>query len=156
MADSFISKLISELDSKGAASDTDLVPVADSSGNFFKATWAKLKEWLLGTTDISGIGDGTVTGAVNELNTNMVHIKAYSQSLSGTVAGTSTKSYNCSDLKEKNIIGYIPVVSYNGYDNITCKIGSTTDLSKIAVYLQNPKATALTYGALTLYVLYTG
>lgn len=46
MADSFISKLITELTAKTTASDTDLVPIADSSGNFFKMTFAKLKELI--------------------------------------------------------------------------------------------------------------
>ena len=46
MADSFISKLITELTAKTTASDTDLVPIADSNGNFFKMTFAKLKELI--------------------------------------------------------------------------------------------------------------
>ena len=46
MTDSFISKLITELTAKTTASDTDLVPIADSNGNFFKMTFAKLKELI--------------------------------------------------------------------------------------------------------------
>lgn len=65
MADSFVSKLITELTAKTTASDTDLVPIADSSGNFFKMTFAKLKELItselntkiLYTSDISTISD---------------------------------------------------------------------------------------------------
>lgn len=72
MADSFISKLITELTAKTTASDTDLVPIADSNGNFFKMTWQKMKQLLLGTKDISGVGDGTVTGAISELNTKLI------------------------------------------------------------------------------------
>ena len=71
MADSFVSKLISELTEKTTAADTDLIPVSDKSGNFFKMTWKKLKELMLGTKDISGVGDGTVTGAISELNTKL-------------------------------------------------------------------------------------
>lgn len=71
MADSFISKLITELTAKTTAADTDLVPIADSNGNFFKMTWQKMKQLLLGTKDISGVGDGTVTGAISELNTKL-------------------------------------------------------------------------------------
>lgn len=81
MADSFVSKLISELTEKTTAADTDLVPVADKSGNFFKMTWKKLKELMLGTKDISGVGDGTVTGAISELNTkkaNKISLKTFS------------------------------------------------------------------------------
>lgn len=71
MADSFVSKLITELTAKTTAADTDLVPIADSNGNFFKMTWQKMKQLLLGTKDISGVGDGTVTGAISELNTKI-------------------------------------------------------------------------------------
>lgn len=71
MADSFVIKLITELTAKTTATDTDLVPIADSNGNFFKMTWQKLKQLLLGTKDISGVGDGTVTGAISELNTKI-------------------------------------------------------------------------------------
>ena len=71
MADSFVSKLITELTAKTTEVDTDLIPVADSNGNFFKMTWQKMKQLLLGTKDISGVGDGTVTGAISELNTKL-------------------------------------------------------------------------------------
>ena len=71
MADSFVSKLITELTAKTTAADTDLIPIADSNGNFFKMTWQKMKQLLLGTKDISGVGDGTVTGAISELNTKI-------------------------------------------------------------------------------------
>ena len=80
MADSFISKLITELTAKKTASDTDLVPIADSNGNFFKMTWQNLKQLLLGTKDISGVGDGTVTGAISELNTKIKWTNIYSGS----------------------------------------------------------------------------
>lgn len=72
MADSFVSKLITELTAKTTAVDTDLVPIADSNGNFFKMTWQKMKQLLLGTKDISSVGDGTVAGAISELNTKLL------------------------------------------------------------------------------------
>nr|DAU49191.1 MAG TPA: hypothetical protein [Caudoviricetes sp.] len=83
MADSFVSKLITELTAKTTAADTDLVPIADSNGNFFKMTWQKLKQLLLGTKDISGVGDGTVTGAISELNTKLNN--KYSRILIGSI-----------------------------------------------------------------------
>lgn len=72
MADNYVGKLLTELTEKTTATDTDLVPVAEKTGNLFRMTLAKLKEFLLGTKDISGIGDGTVKGAINELNTNLL------------------------------------------------------------------------------------
>lgn len=75
---SFVTKIISELSNKNVVSDTDIIQIADSSGNMFKATWAKIKEWLLGTKDISGVGDGSVTGAIKELGTKTDYPVTYS------------------------------------------------------------------------------
>lgn len=61
MADSFISKLITELTAKTTASDTDLVPIADSSGNFFKMTFAKLKELITSELNTNSIGYNQMT-----------------------------------------------------------------------------------------------
>lgn len=72
MADSFISKLITELTAKTTASDTDLVPIADSNGNFFKMTFAKLKELI-----------------THELNTNM--FKVFAPIYNGSVLQVAIK-----------------------------------------------------------------
>ena len=71
MADNYVGKLLTELTEKTTATDTDLVPVAEKTGTLFRMTLAKLKEIFLGTKDISGIGDGTVKGAISELNTKI-------------------------------------------------------------------------------------
>ncbi len=71
MADNYVGKLLTELTEKTTATDTDLVPVAEKTGTLFRMTLAKLKEIFLGTKDISGIGDGTVKGAISELNTKL-------------------------------------------------------------------------------------
>ena len=110
MADSFVSKLITELTAKTTAVDTDLVPVADSNGNFFKMTWQKMKQLLLGTKDISSVGDGTVTGAISELNTNSIKVK--------------TKEYSLTLRLESNISEYIGSV-YIGNDKPNGYILST-------------------------------
>ena len=93
MADSFVSKLITELTAKTTEVDTDLIPVADSNGNFFKMTWQKMKQILLGTKDISGVGDGTVTGAISELNTNfsnLLEVISEESSITGAVYSQTT------------------------------------------------------------------
>ena len=63
MADSFVSKLITELTAKTTAADTDLVPIADSSGNFFKMTFAKLKELITSelNTKINNTGESVAS-----------------------------------------------------------------------------------------------
>ena len=111
MADSFISKLITELTAKTTAADTDLVPIADSNGNFFKMTWQKLKQLLLGTKDISGVGDGTVTGAISELNTNMKNIKSQTY----TVTTNSDGSFTINFGKNVIVIAAGGVASYFGF-----------------------------------------
>lgn len=58
---------ISQLGDAIAVGDTDLVPIV-SGGNTLKATVAQVKEHLIGNTNISSIGDGSVTGAISSLN----------------------------------------------------------------------------------------
>lgn len=59
-----------------APADADIIVIEDSTATK-KAKWSNLISWIktklkIGSTDISGIGDGTVTGAVSALNTNNV------------------------------------------------------------------------------------
>ena len=60
---------ISQLGSAITVDDSDIVPVV-SGGNTLKATAAQLKEHAIGNTSISGIGNGSVTGAISALNTD--------------------------------------------------------------------------------------
>lgn len=60
---------ISQLGAAIAVGDTDLMPIV-SGGNTLKATAAQVKEHSIGNTNISSIGDGSVTGAISELNTD--------------------------------------------------------------------------------------
>ena len=57
-----------------APSDADIIVIEDSTATK-KAKWSNLISWIksklnIGSADISSIGDGTVTGAINTLNTN--------------------------------------------------------------------------------------
>lgn len=59
-----------------APSDADIIVIEDSTTTK-KAKWSSLISWIksklnIGSADISSIGDGTVTGAINTLNTNNV------------------------------------------------------------------------------------
>lgn len=58
---------ISQLGAAIAVGDTDVLPIV-SGGNTLKATAAQVKEHSVGNTNISGIGDGSVTGAISSLN----------------------------------------------------------------------------------------
>ena len=62
-----------------APSDADIIVIEDSTATK-KAKWSNLISWIksklnIGSADISGIGDGTVTGAVSTLNTKITYKK---------------------------------------------------------------------------------
>ena len=57
---------ISELGSAATIADSDYL-VVDTGAATLKATAALAKEYMIGDTNISGLGDGTVTGAISEL-----------------------------------------------------------------------------------------
>ena len=77
MATSFESIKFANLTEKTTApSDADIIVIEDSTATK-KAKWSNLISWIksklnIGSADISSIGDGTVTGAINTLNTNNV------------------------------------------------------------------------------------
>ena len=58
---------ISELTAALTVGDSDVIPMT-ASGSTVKASASLLKQYNNGTTDISGIGDGTPTGAISTLN----------------------------------------------------------------------------------------
>ena len=131
MADNYVGKLLTELTEKTTATDTDLVPVAEKTGTLFRMTLAKLKEIFLGTKDISGIGDGTVKGAISELNTNIWckwnaidYITSNSQSTE-TLSLTAQRNVWC------QATGYSywdqTFIAINGYDKITHQTEGDSD-----------------------------
>ena len=74
MAFSGITKLISQLTATTSISDTDNLIVGNTDAK--KITWAQIIALIktklnIGNEDISGIGDGTITGALAGLNGNM-------------------------------------------------------------------------------------
>lgn len=77
MATSFESIKFANLTEKTTTpSDADIIVIEDSTATK-KAKWSSLISWIksklnIGSTNISGIGDGTITGAINTLNTNNV------------------------------------------------------------------------------------
>lgn len=59
---------ISQLGAAIAVNDSDLLPIV-SSGSTLKASASQVKEYAVGNTDLTGLGDGTPTGAISALNT---------------------------------------------------------------------------------------
>ena len=60
---------ISQLTSASQVVDTDVIPMTSGAVSV-KAPASKLKEYVIGETNISSIGDGSVTNAIYELNSN--------------------------------------------------------------------------------------
>ena len=58
---------ISELGSAAIIADSDYL-VVDTGSATLKATGALVKEYIIGDNNISGIGDGSATGAISTLN----------------------------------------------------------------------------------------
>lgn len=58
---------ISELGSAATIADSDYL-VVDTGEATLKSTAALVKEYMIGDTSISGIGDGSVTGAISAIN----------------------------------------------------------------------------------------
>ena len=86
MATSFEPIMFSDLTEKTTApSDADIIVIEDSTATK-KAKWSSLISWIksklnIGSTNISGIGDGTITGAINTLNTeDYIHNKIWCDS----------------------------------------------------------------------------
>ena len=78
-----------------APSDADIIVIEDSTATK-KAKWSSLISWIksklnIGSADISSIGDGTVTGAINTLNTKMYKLD-FSSIVTGISHGTSVNS----------------------------------------------------------------
>ena len=59
---------ISQLGAAIAVNDSDLLPIV-SNGSTLKAQASLVKGYVVGDTDLTGIGDGTPTGAISALNT---------------------------------------------------------------------------------------
>lgn len=59
---------ISELTAALTVGDSDEIPMT-ASGSTVKVTPSQIKDYAIGTTDISAVGDGSVTGAIDALAT---------------------------------------------------------------------------------------
>ena len=92
---------------------------------------------------------------LQNLTDNNINVKTFVSSLSGLNANSyGTYTFDASDLNGKDIIGYIPVINYAGNRDLTCKIGSFSDLSAITVDVKNNETSSLTYGNIRLHILY--
>lgn len=128
---------ISQLGAAIAVGDTDLVPIV-SGGNTLKATAAQVKEHSIGNTNISSIGDGSVTGAINALNTDKqpktldtpltiggVSKTTVEAALDGLVSENQTLTNNVGTLTNLNTYSKTSVV--NGINEANLKVSVSND-----------------------------
>lgn len=85
------------------------VTVLDDGTSTMKVTMNQLKEYSIGTTDISGIGNGTPTGAISSVNTSKNNVR---DSIAPTETSTASRAY---EVDEKM---YISDVLYKATRNI--------------------------------------
>ena len=85
------------------------VTVLDDGSSTMKVTMNQLKEYSIGTTDISGIGNGTATGAISSVNTSKNNVR---DSIAPTETSTASRAY---EVDEKM---YISDVLYKATRNI--------------------------------------
>lgn len=113
---------ISQLGAAVAVSGTDVLPMVNSSNpaTTNKVTAATLKEYVIGDTDISAIGDGTPTGAISALKSEKVEGTAISENIE-TIGSTAIGDY---------VSGNTFLASNGNYYEATASItGGTTTLT---------------------------
>ena len=111
MAFSGITKLISQLTATTSISDTDNLIVGNTDAK--KITWAQIIALIktklnIGNEDISGIGDGTITGALAGLNGKL---KTQSFTAPVILPGKGDGSVNMGSLNIPTGYTYIGVIS---------------------------------------------
>ena len=100
-----------------APSDADIIVIEDSTATK-KAKWSNLISWIksklnIGSADISSIGDGTVTGAINTLNTKIGIFYLAESLLTPAVSGDTTLATLIRRLSSKGYLyGQASIMSY--------------------------------------------
>lgn len=83
----------SQLGAAVSIADSDILPMVNMSANPIetnKTTAAKVKEYVIGNTDISGIGNGTPTGAISSLKSGKTEgtaVSKYVETIGSTALG---------------------------------------------------------------------
>lgn len=139
--ESCITTFVSDDSSTGSSTAPAVITSGETHKSLFNkiSTAVKNVRWLLskmGTTDISSLGDGTVTGALSTLNSNMNHLTEEDISFTENVqSGTiyAHKNGNC--------------VTITAWSQATQKLGTSSLYATIAILPQQyiPNYSLLTY-----------
>lgn len=141
---------ISQLGAAIAVGDTDLMPIV-SGGNTLKATAAQVKEHSIGNTNISSIGDGSVTGAISELNTDKqpktlatpltiggVSKTTVEDALGGLVSENQTLTNNKLDKSGGTLTGNLNITkTTSGAVTVTYNNPSTSKANVASIFADN-------------------
>lgn len=109
---------------------------------------------MLGTTDISQLGDGTVTGALSSLNANSLKCKVVSASIAGIAAG----AYKIIELGlgltgTNTLSAVIPYLQHHSYQQMEVKLISAT-ANSVTFRVNNNSNAATSDGVLHIAILY--
>ncbi len=93
------------------------------------STLAKNIRWLLGkmgSTDISAIGDGTITGALSTLNSNCKRIPFIQSGKTGSVGNGSWSTYQVTFEKKFTAIPLVSITNVTSFSNENVYVSSIT------------------------------
>lgn len=98
-------------------------------------------ETLVGSTDISAIGDGTVTGAIDTINTNLTkfaYINLAGQSVAGGSIGTFTITDNLLPNDFSVLLGIVPIhVGPTGWGSVVPAVFGSVSVSNKNVTIRS-------------------
>ena len=130
-ADNVISFVSSDETEPTEYTDVELLVTGESHNSLLSKISTMFKNIrylykMLGTTDISSIGDGTVTGGLNSLNSNFINLGTIVSSDSGTWASTATNGVWTDGVSAKFTKGLYLVIFQAYSTTCACRIGQYT------------------------------
>lgn len=109
---------------------------------------------MLGTTDISQLGDGTVTGALSSLNANSLKCKVVSASIAGIAVGAyKIIEFDMGLTATNTLIATVPYLQHSSYQQMETKLTSIT-ANSVIFRVNNNSNIATTDGFLHVAILY--
>lgn len=135
---------------KNHLTDDTIYPVTKASAVYLSDDVTTV-EGLLGDTSIASIGDGTITGAINELNTNLTTgfiIKGYTYTY--TIGANATAALTASNFNIQIPENYIPsgIIQFTSGDgNVYVRGVNVSSDAGGMLYLKNTTSSAITASA---------
>ena len=131
----------SQLGAATTITDTDVLPMVNMSADPIetnKITAAKVKEYVIGNTDISGIGNGTATGAISALKNGKTEGTAISEHVE-TIGSTAVGDYAIGETFLANNGNYYEATAAITGGSTTLTVGTNCKLSTVDEQLNSLK-----------------